>query len=66
MVFVVQHTQERDQKVSHRKLDELLRALQDTDPRALRLEEASDDEIDALAEKHTRARRQHSDRAVHR
>jgi low affinity Fe/Cu permease len=57
MVFVVQHTQDHDQKVTHRKLDALIAALPDAEADLLHLETASDARIDALDAAH-RARGQ--------
>ena len=49
MVFAIQHTQRREQMVTQRKLDELLRALPEADDHLIAAEGASDDELDALA-----------------
>jgi low affinity Fe/Cu permease len=49
MVFVIQHTQGRQQSASHRKLDELLRALPEAANHVMAVEEASDEELAALA-----------------
>jgi low affinity Fe/Cu permease len=43
MVFVIQHTQSREQAATQRKLDELLRALPDAESGLMLLEEASED-----------------------
>ena len=45
LIFAVQHTQAREQKATHRKLDELLATIPATDQRFIRLEQATDDEI---------------------
>jgi low affinity Fe/Cu permease len=45
MVFVIQHTQARQQLVTQRKLDEILRALPHADNALIAFEEASDDEL---------------------
>jgi low affinity Fe/Cu permease len=45
LIFAVQHTQARNQKATHRKLDELLAANPATDRRFIRLEQGTDDEI---------------------
>ena len=45
MVFVIQHTQARQQLVTQRKLDEILRALPLADNALIAFEEASDDEL---------------------
>jgi low affinity Fe/Cu permease len=50
MVFVLQHTQSRQQAVTQRKLDELLRALPSADNRLIALEVASDDELGTFAD----------------
>jgi len=45
MLFVIQHTQGREQAATQRKLDELLRALPEAESGLMMLEEASDDVI---------------------
>lgn len=50
MVFVIQHTQARQQAATQRKLDELLRALPDADSRLIAVEESPDGELEALAD----------------
>ena len=50
MVFALQHTQARQQAVTQRKLDELLRAQPAADDRLIALESASDDELGALTD----------------
>jgi low affinity Fe/Cu permease len=50
MVFAIQHTQARQQSATQRKLDELLRALPSADDRLIAVEEAPDDELEALAD----------------
>lgn len=57
MVFVIQHTQARQQAATQRKLDEILRALPDADNRYLALEDAPDPEIRAARESHEGDRR---------
>lgn len=59
MVFAIQHTQARQQSATQRKLDELLRALPHTDTRLIAVEEAPDDELQALADLNL-ADREHS------
>jgi low affinity Fe/Cu permease len=56
MVFVIQHTQARQQVVTHRKLDEILHALPAADNALITLEEAPDAELRAVAEGHREAR----------
>ena len=50
MVFVLQHTQARQQAVTHRKLDELLQAQPTANDRLIALEDASDDELGAITD----------------
>ena len=45
MLFVIQHTQGREQAATQRKLDELLRALPEAESGLMMLEEASEDEM---------------------
>lgn len=57
LVFVLQHTQVREQAVTQRKLDEILRALPDAENSLITLEEGSDDELQWAALRHRIARR---------
>jgi len=57
MVFVIQHTQARQQRATQRKLDEILLALPSADKALLTLEHASDAELRAAADQHRRIRR---------
>jgi low affinity Fe/Cu permease len=52
MVFVIQHTQARQQAATQRKLDEILQALPGADNALLALEHASDDELRATGDLH--------------
>jgi low affinity Fe/Cu permease len=52
MVFVIQHTQAREQAATHRKLDEILQALPGADNALLTLEHASEDELRAAGHAH--------------
>jgi low affinity Fe/Cu permease len=45
MVFVIQHTQSREQTATQRKLDELIRALPQADDHLVHIEAASDQEL---------------------
>ncbi len=45
MVFVIQHTQGREQAATQRKLDELLRALPEAESALMMLEEAPEEEL---------------------
>jgi low affinity Fe/Cu permease len=56
MVFVIQHTQARQEAVTQRKLDEILRALPAADNALITLEEAPDSELRAAAESHREVR----------
>ena len=56
MVFVIQHTQARQQAATQRKLDEILRALPGADNALLSLEHASDDELRASGDLHREIR----------
>jgi len=51
MVFVVQHTQARDQRITQRKLDELLRAAPGADDAMVMLDAGSDDDLDRASER---------------
>jgi low affinity Fe/Cu permease len=52
MVFVIQHTQARQQAVTQRKLDEILRALPEADNALVTLEDASDGTLRQVTRKH--------------
>ncbi len=52
LVFVIQHTQAREQLITQRKLDELLRALPRARNDLIALEEASDDDIAIIHAQH--------------
>jgi low affinity Fe/Cu permease len=52
MLFAIQHMQNRDQQVVQRKLDEILRAVPQADNQLIALEEAPDEEIEALSQHH--------------
>ena len=49
MVFVIQHTQDRQTSATQRKLDELIRATEGADDNLIAVEEADDDHLRALA-----------------
>jgi len=57
MVFVIQHTQARQQAATQRKLDEILQALPGADNALLALEHGSDDELRAAGQSHREIRR---------
>jgi low affinity Fe/Cu permease len=52
MVFVIQHTQAREQAATQRKLDEIVQALPGADNSLLMLEHASHDELQATRDSH--------------
>jgi low affinity Fe/Cu permease len=56
MLFVIQHTQARQQAATQRKLDEILRALPGADDALIRLEHGSDEELRAAADSHRQVR----------
>jgi low affinity Fe/Cu permease len=56
MVFVIQHTQAREQVATQRKLDEILRALPDADNTLIAFEDASDSEISVAHSAHRQLR----------
>jgi low affinity Fe/Cu permease len=49
MVFVIQHTQERQTAATQRKLDELIRSSDHADSTLIAVEEAPDEHLEALA-----------------
>jgi low affinity Fe/Cu permease len=50
MLFAIQHLQARDQLVTQRKLDELLRAVPQADNQLIAVEGAPDEELEVLTE----------------
>lgn len=56
MVFVIQHTQSREELITQRKLDEILHALPEASNALIALEEASDDEVADTHQAHRRRR----------
>jgi|HubBroStandDraft_1064217.scaffolds.fasta_scaffold05742_2 low affinity Fe/Cu permease len=56
MVFVIQHTQARQQAATQRKLDEIMQALPGADNTLISLEHASDDELRASGDVHREMR----------
>jgi low affinity Fe/Cu permease len=56
MVFIIQHTQARQEAATQRKLDEILQALPGADNALLMLEHASADELRATGEAHHQLR----------
>lgn len=51
MVFVLQHTQNKDTKAIELKLDELLRVTKGTDERLIGIEDTTEDHLDAMKER---------------
>jgi low affinity Fe/Cu permease len=51
MVFVIQHTQSREQLATQLKLDELIRALPQADDHLVHVEDGSDDELRELEQR---------------
>lgn len=58
MVFVIQHTQQRQVAATQRKLDELLRSSEHADSTLIAVEEAPDDALKDLARFHVAEREQ--------
>jgi low affinity Fe/Cu permease len=56
MVFVIQHTQARQEAATQRKLDEILSSLPGSDKSLISIERAPDEELRAVTRKHTDAR----------
>jgi low affinity Fe/Cu permease len=56
MVFVIQHTQQRQTAAIQRKLDELLRSSEDADSTVIAVEEAPDADLETLTRDHVVAR----------
>ncbi len=48
VVFLIQHTQNRDARVMHLKLDELIRAVSSARTELVQMEGLTDEELDAL------------------
>ena len=58
MVFVIQHTQARQTSAMQRKLDELVRSGSRSDDSLIAIEEALDEELQALADRSVAGRQQ--------
>jgi low affinity Fe/Cu permease len=56
MVFLIQNTQNRETKAVHLKLDELIRAVHEARVTLIDLEDAPDEELDALQSQFQRLR----------
>ena len=59
MVFVIQHTQAKLNIATQRKLDEILHALPAADNALISLEQATDEELQAVTEAHQQLRDTH-------
>jgi low affinity Fe/Cu permease len=55
MVFVLQHTQNKDTKAMELKLDELIRKLEGADDRLVGIEDAAEDTLDELKQDEIRS-----------
>lgn len=55
MVFVLQHTQNKDTKAMELKLDELIRKLEGADDRLVGIEDATEDTLDELKQDEIRS-----------
>jgi low affinity Fe/Cu permease len=58
IVFILQHTQTREQVTLQRKLDEVLHALPGADDRLIQLESGTGDDIAAASKRHGQIRDQ--------
>jgi low affinity Fe/Cu permease len=59
MVFVIQHTQGREQQATQRKLDEILAALPHADNSVISLEHAPDEQVRETGRRHRDVRDSH-------
>jgi low affinity Fe/Cu permease len=59
MVFLIQNTQNRDARVMHLKLDEIIRSMQKARNSLVDLENLSDEELDRLQDEFRRFRESH-------
>ncbi|MCC6314469.1 MAG: low affinity iron permease family protein [Thermomicrobiales bacterium] len=66
MVFLIQHTQNRDALATQLKLDELLRAVQDADDEMIDAEEINDAELEELKRLYASLSGQQHDRLLKR
>ena len=57
MVFLIQHTQNRDTQTVHLKLDELIRGVQGARNSLIDLEKLSDPELEVLQQQFERLRK---------
>ena len=53
MVFIIQHTQNRDSEAAQIKLDEIIRALKKADNVQLDLEDRTQEQLDTVKKKYT-------------
>lgn len=55
MVFILQHTQDKDTKAMELKLDELLRVTKGTDHRLIGVEDSTEDALDQIKQRNSAA-----------
>ena len=51
MVFIIQHTQNRDSKALHLKMDEIIRSIRAANNQLIDIEDASDEDMRRIEEK---------------
>jgi low affinity Fe/Cu permease len=61
MVFLIQHTQNRDALATHLKLDEIIRALESADNEIMTAEDQSDETLHELKQKYQSLCQQHEE-----
>lgn len=62
MVFLIQHTQNRDARALHLKLDEIIRSIHHAHNEMINIEKLSDEELEELAKKYERFRQEFEQR----
>ena len=62
MVFLIQNTQNRDARAIHLKLDELIRSFHDAHNDLISVEKLSDAELEILAQRYERIRKEYESR----
>jgi low affinity Fe/Cu permease len=60
MVFLIQHTQNRDTRAIHLKLDELIRSIEEADNEMMVAETETDEGLDSLEERYRELSKQHA------
>lgn len=56
MVFIIQHTQNRESKALHLKIDELLLSIEEARSELMAIEEIEEEELEELRKEHRRLR----------